>query len=238
MAELLDDSNICNDRLKIKGVLRAWWGVRKGQDPFEGLLSSPWTSPCRFSKEGAEGELTQPAEANDSMRETLRGVGWWWQFRLGEQGEACGWGLLLSWGASQVMMSAPWSVRERAFSRKLSLKDSIYSGKVWKKRSERRGRRKGRKKKYRQEKVGKGGGLLGVGWAGGQRDRRIRCLQDKKSKDDVWSGALDCRQHDDGYITNRETDSVQSQRRHDEQIHLTWGENEGVTSFIKQYDMF
>lgn len=36
-------------------------------------------------------------------------------------------------------MSAPWSVRERAFSRKLSLKDSICSRKVGKNRGRGRG---------------------------------------------------------------------------------------------------
>lgn len=50
-------------------------GRQEGQDPFEELLLSPWTSPWRCSKEGAEGELTQPTEANASMREILRGVG-------------------------------------------------------------------------------------------------------------------------------------------------------------------
>lgn len=37
------------------------------------------------------------------------------------------------------MMSAPWSVRERAFSRKFSLKDSICSRKVGKKGAEKTG---------------------------------------------------------------------------------------------------
>lgn len=35
------------------------------------------------------------------------------------------WKTGLSLETGQVMMSAPWSVRERAFSRKFSLKDSI-----------------------------------------------------------------------------------------------------------------
>lgn len=47
-------------------------------------------------------------------------------------------------------MSAPWSVRERAFSRKFSLKDSICSRKVGKEGAERRGGGgKGERKKYR-----------------------------------------------------------------------------------------
>lgn len=52
-----------------------------------------------------------PAVARESLSETLLRSRWG--------------GAGLSPETGQVMMSAPWSVRERAFSRKFSLKDSI-----------------------------------------------------------------------------------------------------------------
>lgn len=45
VADLLGDSNICENRFKINGVFRALRGGKKGQDPFKELLLSPWTSP-------------------------------------------------------------------------------------------------------------------------------------------------------------------------------------------------
>lgn len=62
--------------------------------------------------------------------------------------------------------------------------------KGFKERGQRRGGGGKGEKKYKQENDGGGwvvvwgNGLGGVG-VGGQRDSRIRCLQDKKSKDDV-----------------------------------------------------
>lgn len=151
----------------------------KGQDPSEGLLLllPPCSAPCRCSREEAEG---QPTDASTSMRETLCGVrrrrccsgGCSSSGGSGGWGEARGWGLPLSWGAGQVTMSAPWSVRERAFWRKLSLKDSICSRKLEMKR----GRREG-------EEGGREGSVVGGGGGAGQRDSRIRCLEDKKPQD-------------------------------------------------------
>lgn len=62
-------------------------------------------------------ERGKRAVANESLNETLLRSGWRWAG--------------LSPTTGQVIMSAPWSVRERAFSRKLSLKDSICSREDW-----------------------------------------------------------------------------------------------------------
>lgn len=62
------------------------------------------------------------------------------------------------------MMSAPWSVRERAFSRKLSLKDSICSRKVGKKKKGGEAEKgRGEEVKKKRGEVGEGGGDVVVG---------------------------------------------------------------------------
>lgn len=62
-------------------------------------------------------ERGKRAVTNESLNETLLRSGW------GCAGP--------SPTTGQVTMSAPWSVRERAFTRKLSLKDSICSREFW-----------------------------------------------------------------------------------------------------------
>lgn len=60
VADVLDE--FCKERLKVNRA------EKKGQDPFKELRLLPQTSS---TKEVAEGGLTQPAETNDSLRETL-----------------------------------------------------------------------------------------------------------------------------------------------------------------------
>lgn len=64
-------------------------------------------------------ERGKRAVTNESLNETLLRSGWRWAG--------------LSPTTGQVIMSAPWSVRERAFSRKFSLKDSICNKEDWEK---------------------------------------------------------------------------------------------------------
>lgn len=67
MAELLHDSNMWNE-FKINRAFRAWW-EREGLDAVVPLRPHPEDAAR------VEGERTLPAEPNNSMRDTVQGVG-------------------------------------------------------------------------------------------------------------------------------------------------------------------
>lgn len=95
--------------MKRKNHVRSW-------------VSEPASPSCSWEemRAGVVWERGMPAAARESLSETLLRSRW----------------TGLSPETGQVMMSAPWSVRERAFSRKFSLKDSICITELEKDRTE------------------------------------------------------------------------------------------------------
>lgn len=86
-------------------------GPMKSENHVRSWVSEPASPSCSWqeTRAGVVWERGRPAAARESLSETLLRSRW----------------TGLSPETGQVMMSAPWSVRERAFSRKFSLKDSI-----------------------------------------------------------------------------------------------------------------
>lgn len=133
-------------------------GPMKRKNHVQSWVSEPTSPSCSWEemRAGVVWERGMPAATRESLSETLLRSRW----------------TGLSPETGQVMMSAPWSVRERAFSRKFSLKDSICITECGERQD-----RGGTGHKQGEERK----------WSGGWNEKgkviaksRVRCLKNKK----------------------------------------------------------